>query len=229
MTQPDQPTAGSVSLDKAGPAGAPGPPDAPRALEPSGAEPVPAVPLADDGQPTGDGVPGAPAAARPQPRGRLAVLAAVVLVTALLGAIVAVLAVRVAHAREVASYYRPSSAPLSTARDASRALFSYDYRHLDKDFAAGAAYATGTFQKEYASTTAKVVRDVATRYKAVVQADPVEAGITQADPGRVVALVFINQVTTSNRVEGQKLDRSRVRMVLTKQGNRWLVSEVKAL
>jgi Mce-associated membrane protein len=50
-------------------------------------------------------------------------------------------------------------------------LLSYDYRHLDRDFARARAGLTGGFVDDYAKTTRTVVRPTATEVKAVVKAD----------------------------------------------------------
>lgn len=118
---------------------------------------------------------------------------------------------------------------LAASRDAARLLFSYDYRSLDKDFAAGRMLTTGRFRSEYDKTTTKVVADVAKRYQAVVRAEVVTAGVVRASAGQVVTIVYVNQVTTSTQVKGSKVDLSRVRMTLVRQDGRWLVTQVDAL
>ena len=118
---------------------------------------------------------------------------------------------------------------LETARDAARLLFSYDHTKLDEDFAAGLELTTGEFREEYQRTTQEVVRPVAEQYDAVVEAEVVDAAVVQASPDQVTALVYVNQTTTSTRVEGPKIDQSRVRMQLVKDGDEWLVSSVDAL
>jgi Mce-associated membrane protein len=118
---------------------------------------------------------------------------------------------------------------LEASRDAARLLFSYDYRTLDKDFQTGLALTTGEFRTQYNKTTTKVVADVAKQYKAVVKANVVGAGIVSATPEKVVAVVYVNQVTTSTRVTGEKVDLSRVRMTLERSDGRWLVTSVNAL
>ena len=118
---------------------------------------------------------------------------------------------------------------VAASRDAARLLFSYDHATLDDDFAKGLAVTTGEFRDEYSRTTKDVVAPVARQYKAVVQADVVESAVVEAEPDEVVTLVFLNQATTSTRVEGQQVDQSRVRMRLVERDGRWLVSEVKAL
>jgi Mce-associated membrane protein len=118
---------------------------------------------------------------------------------------------------------------LAAARDAARLLFSYDHDQLEEDFAAGLAVTSGDFREEYQRTTREVVTPVATQYDAVVQAEVVEAAVVSADPGRLTALVFLNQTTTSTRVEGPKIDQSRVRMYLVERDGEWLVRKVDAL
>jgi Mce-associated membrane protein len=120
-------------------------------------------------------------------------------------------------------------AGLEASRDAARLLFSYDYRTLDKDFSTGRALTTGEFRSQYDKTTTKVVADVAKQYKAVVKANVVSAGVVRATPSTVVTVVYVNQVTTSTRVTGEKVDLSRVRMTLQRSGGRWLVTAVNAL
>jgi Mce-associated membrane protein len=118
---------------------------------------------------------------------------------------------------------------LAAARDAARLLFSYDHDQLKEDFEAGLATTTGQFREDYRKTTREVVTPVATQYDAVVQAEVVEAAVVSVSPSRLTALVFLNQTTTSTRVEGPKIDQSRVRMHLVERDGTWLVSKVDAL
>jgi Mce-associated membrane protein len=118
---------------------------------------------------------------------------------------------------------------IAAARDAGRVLFSYDHNKLEADFEKGLALTTGDFRKEYRRTTAEVVTPVAEQYDAVVVAEVVEAAVVAASADEVTALVFLNQGTTSTRVQGQQVDQSRVRMRLVERGGRWLVEEVTAL
>ena len=70
---------------------------------------------------------------------------------------------------------------------------------------------------------------MAKRYKAVVKANVINAGVVRASPDEVVTVVYVNQVTTSTQVTGEKVDLSRVRMTLVRSGDRWLVTRVDAL
>jgi Mce-associated membrane protein len=108
-------------------------------------------------------------------------------------------------------------------------LLSYDYRHLDRDFARARAGLTGSFVDDYARTTRTVVRPTATEVRAVVKADVAASSVVRADPNRVVVLLFVNQTTTSTRLDAPKVDLNRVRMTLDRVHGRWLVSKVVAL
>jgi Mce-associated membrane protein len=53
--------------------------------------------------------------------------------------------------------------------------------------------------------------------------------VVRASANRVVVLLFVNQTTTSTRLDGPKVDLNRVRMTLDRVDGTWLVSDVDAL
>jgi Mce-associated membrane protein len=108
-------------------------------------------------------------------------------------------------------------------------LLSYDYRHLDRDFARARSGLTGGFADDYATTTQTVVRPTATEVNAVVKADVAASSVVRADRNRVVVLLFVNQTTTSTRLDAPKVDLNRVRLTMDRVHGRWLVSKVVAL
>lgn len=126
---------------------------------------------------------------------------------------------------------------LAAARDAAPVILSYDYRHLDQDFAAAATRLTGPFLDQYRRTTGSVVAPTARQYHAVVKATvakPASGGddsvsVVSASPDRVVVLLFVNQVTESTRITGPRLDLNRVRLTLARTSGGWKVSAVDAL
>jgi Mce-associated membrane protein len=108
-------------------------------------------------------------------------------------------------------------------------LLSYDHRHLDRDFAQARKVLTGAFADDYAATTEKVVRPSAQEVKAVVTAEVAASSVVRAEPGRVVVLLFVDQTTTSTRLDGPKVDLNRVRLTMVESGGDWLVGQVDAL
>ncbi|MFI5684404.1 hypothetical protein [Streptomyces sp. NPDC051636] len=126
---------------------------------------------------------------------------------------------------------------LTAARKAAPVVLSYDYRHLDRDFARARDRLTGHFRDEYRKTTSRVVGPTARKYHGVVKAtvaEPTDSGapaasVVSASPDRAVVLLFVNQVTQSTQVSGSRLDLNRVRMTMTRTSDGWKVSAVDAL
>jgi Mce-associated membrane protein len=117
---------------------------------------------------------------------------------------------------------------LKAGRDAARLVFSYDYRRLDKDFAAASAVTFGKFKTDYESTTKKLVGDVAPRYKAVLLAEVSEAGVITASSNQVQLLVFLDVQSTSTLAATPKVTPRRLKMTMQRVDDRWLVSAVDA-
>lgn len=126
---------------------------------------------------------------------------------------------------------------LTAARQAAPVVLSYDYRHLDRDFARARTHLTGDFRDEYRKTTRTVVAPAARKYHGVVKATVVApagggapaASVVSSSPEKVIVLLFVNQVTKSTQVTGSRVDLNRVRMTLTRTPEGWKVSAVDAL
>jgi Mce-associated membrane protein len=118
---------------------------------------------------------------------------------------------------------------LAAARSAAPVFMAYDFHHLDRDFARARRLLTGEFRKEYSTTTQQVVKPTATKTRAVVVAEVRASSVVSATPDRVVALLFVNQTTTSNRAKEPRTDLNRVLMTVERVNDRWLVSKVDAL
>jgi Mce-associated membrane protein len=139
--------------------------------------------------------------------------------------------------REKRRAERAREEALAAAQKAAPVVLSYDYRHLDRDFARARACLTGAFRDQYLKTTKTVVGPTATKYHGVVKATVAAptgggapaASVVSAAPDRVVVLLFVNQVTRSTQVSGSRLDLNRVRMTLTRTPEGWKVSAVDAL
>lgn len=200
---------------------------APEAAAPAleAAAPADLSPLGDEAEP----VDGTEPALSGEPLGGRGVLLGLVGLVVALAVLAGYLVWAVADSRGRGAEEADRRAALAASRDAARVVFSYDYRHLEKDFEAGRALTSGDFRAEYERTTQRVVGDAATRYKAVVLAEVSEAAVVRVDGRTVVALVFLNQQSTSTLAAAPKITQSRVEMTMTSQGGRWLVQGIKAL
>ena len=149
---------------------------------------------------------------------------------ALLAASLAVGGVLLVQQRDHDARQRAGEQALAAARSAAVAVLSYDYRHLDADFAAAQALTAQPFTAEYQRTTAKAVKPVATKNAAVVKASVSAAGVVRAGTDRVVVLAFVNQTTTSSRLQRPQVDQNRVELTMVRRDDgRWLIAAVKAM
>ncbi|TCO49529.1 Mce-associated membrane protein [Kribbella antiqua] len=117
----------------------------------------------------------------------------------------------------------------AAGRKAAETALSYDYRDLDKSFAAARATMTPEFAKKF-DDTAKVAGELATKTKATVKADVREVGVRDGDADRVTLIIFVNQTTTSTITQGKpRVDLNRTRFVMVRNGDQWLVQEIAGL
>jgi Mce-associated membrane protein len=173
---------------------------------------------------------------RPRTSTRRRAIVTAVLAVALIAAI-AIGSVFTVQYRNVIRTDHARTAAMAAAERAAPVIFSYDYRHLDQDFSKAQAYLTGGFRDQYSKTTQTVVKPTALQYHGVVQAvvaKPADGSapavsVVSATPDQVVVLAFIDQSTTSTRVNGTQVDQNRVLLTLTHTSQGWLVSAVAAL
>ncbi|GAA1668190.1 hypothetical protein [Fodinicola feengrottensis] len=121
------------------------------------------------------------------------------------------------------------TAAVAAAAVQAQTLFSYDYRHLDRDIAASRKVITGQLATDYVKTSTLVVGPQATANKAVVAATVTASSVVTAAPGQVTVLVFLNQAVQNKNVQGTRLDQYRVRMVMQKVSGKWLISQATPL
>ena len=116
---------------------------------------------------------------------------------------------------------------LNAARERTTDLTTYDFTTLDADFARVLETATGAFEQEYRATSEQL-RTTFTRSKAVASGSVLAAGIEELAPQRAVAVVAVDQVI---RTAGQapRRERNRLRMVLVRPQDTWLVERVQRL
>ncbi|WP_405062155.1 hypothetical protein OG474_11040 [Kribbella sp. NBC_01505] len=117
----------------------------------------------------------------------------------------------------------------AAGRKAAETALSYDYRDLDKSFAAARATMTPEFAGKF-DETAKVAGELATKSKATVKAEVREVGVRDGDADRVTLIIFVNQTTTSTITEGKpRVDLNRTRFTMVRKDGRWLVQEIAGL
>lgn len=117
---------------------------------------------------------------------------------------------------------------LASANAAAPAVLSYDYRSFDASIAKAKPFLTGSFAKQYASTT-EGLRANAVKEHAVVSAQVSASGVVTASPTAVDVLLYVNQYRQNSNITGQKVDENRVVMTMVPVGDQWKVSKVTAI
>jgi Mce-associated membrane protein len=166
---------------------------------------------------------------RPQvdrPRLRRLVPAVLLLAVVLAGGAVVVTDRQAAGARTVA-HARTDAVQAAVA--AVPDVLGYDYRTLDAGFARAQARLAPPFLQQYRTTTAAVVAPTARQYHAVVTAAVSAASVVSASDRQVVVLLFVDQTTKSDRIQGSQVDQDRVQLTMVASGGGWKVGQVDAL
>jgi len=104
------------------------------------------------------------------------------------------------------------------------ALLSYDYHTVDQELKKARDSITGPFLDDYTKLTTTVVAPAARDQNIVTKAVVVGSAVVSAEPTHVVALLFINQTTTTKTAPDASQSGSRVTLTMDKVGDRWMVA-----
>jgi Mce-associated membrane protein len=105
---------------------------------------------------------------------------------------------------------------------------SFDYRHLDADFAATAKRATPAFASTYLKQS-KSVASVITKAKAVSTSQVVATGLKSSSATNAVVLVAVNDLTKNTQSPKGTTQYFRMQITLVRQNGKWLASQVEPL
>ncbi len=115
----------------------------------------------------------------------------------------------------------------AAAERAAAAILSYDYKSLEADRDAAAAFMTPRYRKQYLDTFDSLVTDAAKERKAHVEANVRASGVSQAGADRVEVLLFVNQTTTSTANSGEpQTALNRVMFAMVRSGDAWRVDDI---
>ena len=116
---------------------------------------------------------------------------------------------------------------LQAATTLTQKVLSYNWTTLDQDVKSSEAVLAPSFRTEYAKTMAGV-HDQTIKNQVKLTAQAVATSIVSATDRKVVALVFVNQITTAKGTGNQRLDQNRVLVTLTRDAGEWRVSKMDA-
>ena len=117
-------------------------------------------------------------------------------------------------------------AGMQAATQLTQKVLSFDWSKLDADTQAAEAVMAPSFRREYADQMAKLKAQTI-KNQVKLTANAVATSIVSATDKKVVALVFVNQVTTAKGTNNQRVDSSRVLVTLTRDGGEWRISKLK--
>jgi Mce-associated membrane protein len=124
------------------------------------------------------------------------------------------------------------TAASSAARSGIEKLLAYDYRTFDRHTNEVSALLTGRFRIEFVQATTRVVKPLAVKNQAVVRATVSKASVMSTpgtpDPANVKILLFVDQHTTSAKLDRPQVDQNRVILTMSQVDGRWLVSKIEA-
>jgi hypothetical protein len=118
-------------------------------------------------------------------------------------------------------------AGMQAAAQLTQKVLSYDWKTLDADSKAAQEVLAPSFRNEYAKTMAGV-KAGAVKNQVNLEASAAATSIVSATETKVVALVFVNQITTAKGPANRRADSSRVLVTLTRSGGDWRISKLKA-
>jgi cytoskeletal protein RodZ len=102
---------------------------------------------------------------------------------------------------------------------------SYDYRHLDADFAKVAAHLTPSFKKSYLQSSSQL-KPAIEQVKGVAVGTVRAAGLVSATSTTAVVTIFLDQKVTTAQSSTPRIDRDRLIVTLTRSGDSWLISKL---
>src|SRR5680860_33917 len=105
-------------------------------------------------------------------------------------------------------------------------MLSFNWKTLDSDTLAAEAVLGPTLRTEYTKQMAKI-KDQTIKNQVELTASVVASSIVSASSHKVVALLFVNQLTTAKGVANQRVDTSRVLATLTRDAGEWRLQKVK--
>ena len=102
---------------------------------------------------------------------------------------------------------------------------SYDYRHLDADFAKVAAHLTPQFKTSYIASSSKL-KPAIEQVQGVAVGTVRAAGLVSATDTTALVAVFLDQKVTTSQSSTPRIDRNRLLVSLVKSGDSWLISKL---
>jgi len=121
-----------------------------------------------------------------------------------------------------------AAASSAAAADLEKML-GYDYKRFDQHTQQVSTLLSGPFRSEFVRAATTLVKPLAVQNKAMVVAKVSKVSV-MSTPGQadVKILAFVDQSTTSVKLQRPQIDQNRVILTMSQVDGRWLVSKVEA-
>lgn len=117
---------------------------------------------------------------------------------------------------------------LAAAAELTARLLTYDAATIEQDASAAEAATTGPFHDEFTALMRDRITPTAGQQHAKSTATVVQQAVVETHPDRVVALLFVNQTTTSDHLPAPRIDAGSAKVTVERTDGRWLVSGLEA-
>lgn len=117
---------------------------------------------------------------------------------------------------------------ISTSRDYLVAMASFDYQDLDANKGAITADSTPEFAQKYDEMVA-ALRDIVVTSKGVAAATAEHVAVERLDDESATVIGFVDQQVTNVTAPEGNTQRYRMLVELVRDGDRWIVNDVKTL
>jgi Mce-associated membrane protein len=117
---------------------------------------------------------------------------------------------------------------VAAAKGYAADVATYDYRHLQADFAKVEQESTPAFRRTFVKSSGGLSK-VLVQYHATAKAKVLTAGLVSLTASEAVVILFVNQTVSNTAQKGPSTDDSRVQITLVHSGGRWLLDRLKLL
>lgn len=133
------------------------------------------------------------------------------------------------QAQKAAATERAATSAMKAARTSVPAILSYTDSGLAAQLAVTRRLMTPGYAKRYGAMVEKRVIPHARKFGVANQVGVVSVGTVSSTPDSAVVLVFANQTTRTKEKPAGITQGTRLEVTLHRQGERWLVDEMKPL
>jgi len=147
----------------------------------------------------------------------------VLVLVALVGATLSVVALRGQDARD-----SQRDGAMKAARQLALDFTTYNYETWDADAQRVLDDSTGKFKQEFESAAGSVKTEVAAN-KATSQGDVKEAAVVSNDKDSAQVLVIVNAVVTNTASKDGVERRYRIKLDLVREKDRWLTADLQVV